>query len=79
MHRLKDSAPERRERTDKDVQYSFVIIIIRDLDGWFVADVPELRGCHTQARTLRELWPRVREVVELCLADEAGEVTKIEA
>ena len=50
--------------------FHFPVIIEQDEDGWFVATVPSLRGCHTQARTLAELDERVREAVALCL--EAG-------
>jgi len=32
-----------------------------------VASVPELRGCHTQARSLDKLMERIREAIELCL------------
>jgi predicted RNase H-like HicB family nuclease len=45
----------------------FSVIIERDADGYFVASVPALRGCHTQATSLDELMARVREAVELCL------------
>jgi predicted RNase H-like HicB family nuclease len=46
----------------------FTVVIERDEDGYYVATVPALRGCHTQARNLDTLMKRVREVVELCLA-----------
>lgn len=36
------------------------VIIERDAEGYHVASVPELRGCHT-------LMKRVREAIELCL------------
>jgi predicted RNase H-like HicB family nuclease len=45
----------------------FSVIIERDADGYYVASVPGLRGCHTQATSLDELMARVREAVELCL------------
>jgi predicted RNase H-like HicB family nuclease len=45
----------------------FNIIIEQDEDGFFVASVPELRGCHTQAKSLDILMKRIREAVELCL------------
>jgi predicted RNase H-like HicB family nuclease len=52
----------------------FSVIIEKDEDGWFVASVPELIGCHTQARSLDKLLSRVREAIELCLEvdDSAG-------
>lgn len=48
----------------------FTVIIERDAEGWYVADVPELPGCHTQAKSLDELNERIREVIALCLEDE---------
>lgn len=45
----------------------FSILIEEDEDGMLVASVPELRGCHTQARSLDELMIRIREAIELCL------------
>ena len=45
----------------------FNVVIERDSDGFYVASVPELRGCHTQAKSLDTLMKRVREAIELCL------------
>lgn len=45
----------------------FKILIERDEDGYFVATVPALPGCVTQAKTLPELTERVREAIKLCL------------
>ncbi len=45
----------------------FNVIIERDSDGYYVASVPELSGCHTQAKSLDELIERVREAIQLCL------------
>ena len=45
----------------------FNIVIEQDEDGIFVASVPELRGCHTQAKSLDVLMKRIREAIELCL------------
>ncbi len=39
----------------------------------FVATVPELQGCHTQAKSLDVLMKRVREAIELCLEVEKEE------
>jgi predicted RNase H-like HicB family nuclease len=45
----------------------FNVVIERDSDGYFVASVPALRGCHTQAKSLDVLMKRVKEAIELCL------------
>lgn len=45
----------------------FNVIIELDSEGYYVASVPELRGCHTQAKSLDELMERIKEAVHLCL------------
>jgi predicted RNase H-like HicB family nuclease len=45
----------------------FNVVIEQDTDGYFIASVPELRGCHTQAKSLDTLMKRIREATELCL------------
>ena len=48
----------------------FSVVVERDEDGYYIASVPELPGCHTQARTLDELTSRVKESIELYLETE---------
>jgi len=45
----------------------FDVVVEKDADGWFVASVPALPGCHTQAKSLDVLAKRIREAIELCL------------
>ena len=45
----------------------FDVVIERDKEGYYVASVPQLSGCHTQARSLDEVTQRIREAIELCL------------
>ena len=47
----------------------FHVVIEQDEEGFFVASVPELPGCHTQAKSLDKLMSRIREAIELCLED----------
>ena len=49
----------------------FDVVIERDEEGYYVASVPQLPGCHTQAKSLDEVMERIREAAELCL-DVAG-------
>ena len=39
----------------------FNVIIEKDEDGYYVASVPALKGCHTQAKSLDELMERIKE------------------
>jgi predicted RNase H-like HicB family nuclease len=57
---------------------NFTAVIERDEDGYFVATVPRLRGCHTQAKNLDTLMKRVREVIELCLGSESSGAGSLE-
>lgn len=56
----------------------FSVIIEKDEDGYYVASVPELPGCYTQARTLDELMERIKEAVELYLEVEGPVIEKRE-
>jgi predicted RNase H-like HicB family nuclease len=51
------------------MQRDFTVIVERDEEGYYVASVPALAGCHTQARSLDELVERVREAIAVCLED----------
>ena len=50
----------------------FNVIIERDGSGYYVASVPELHGCHTQAKSLDKLMQRVREAIDLCMEIQSG-------
>jgi len=49
---------------------TLTVLIEQDTDGYYVATVPALKSCYTQAKTLEELYPRIKEVIELCLEEE---------
>lgn len=46
---------------------TFNVVIERDEEGFYVASVPELHGCHTQAKSLDVSMERIDEAIELCL------------
>jgi predicted RNase H-like HicB family nuclease len=56
----------------------FTVLIEQDEEGYLVATVPALRGCHTQAKSLDTLMKRVREVIALCLQDTNNHVGPLE-
>lgn len=56
----------------------FNVVIERDSEGYYVASVPALHGCHTQAKSLDELMERVREAIELCLEVEGDEAESLD-
>ncbi len=43
------------------------VVVERDYAGYFVASVPALPGCDTQAKSLDDLMVRIREANELCI------------
>jgi predicted RNase H-like HicB family nuclease len=49
------------------MKHEFNVIIERDADGYYVGTVPQLKGCHSQAKSMDELMVRIAEAIELCL------------
>lgn len=47
--------------------YTFPVIVEQDEDGLYIGIVPDLKGCHTQAKSLGELNKRLKEAISLCL------------
>ncbi len=50
----------------------YYVMIERDEDGYLVGEVPSLRGCYSQGKTIDELMVNMRDVILLCL-EEIGE------
>ncbi|NCN58707.1 HicB family protein [Candidatus Roizmanbacteria bacterium CG22_combo_CG10-13_8_21_14_all_38_20] len=46
---------------------NFKVVIEQDENGYFVADVPSIPGCHSQGESYKEAIDNVREAIELCL------------
>ncbi|MCP9776145.1 type II toxin-antitoxin system HicB family antitoxin [Cyanobium sp. WAJ14-Wanaka] len=56
----------------------FDVVVEKDSDGFLVASVPALSGCHTQARSLDEMMERIKEAIELCLEVQEGDVEQLD-
>jgi uncharacterized protein YuzE len=54
----------------KELSENLYMKIERDTDGFFVSEIPELKGCHTQAKNLIDLIKRTRVAVLLYLSEE---------
>jgi predicted RNase H-like HicB family nuclease len=48
----------------------FGVLVEKDEDGYYVASVPMLPGCHTQARSMDHLLERIKEAIEAYLEAE---------
>ncbi len=47
----------------------FQVIIEQDEDGYYVTDVPALRGRHAQGRTFEEAMEIIRDVIAMCVRE----------
>ncbi len=67
-------------RKIKTTTYQFPVIIEKDEAGFFVADCPDLAGCHTQGRTIEEAIANIRDAIKLhlrILKEDRQEVPKL--
>ena len=48
--------------------------LLFDIRRGFWAEVPAIKGCHTQGDTWDELLPNIYEAIEACLAVDAEEI-----
>ena len=51
------------------MNHSFTVLIEQGEDGAYVATVPALKSCYTQADSIPELLEKVHEAIELCLEE----------
>lgn len=56
----------------------FNVVVERDSEGFFVATVPALPGCHTQAQSLDQLMERVQEAIALYLEVEGDAARELD-
>jgi predicted RNase H-like HicB family nuclease len=56
----------------------FDVVVEKDSEGFFVASVSALSGCHTQARSLDELMERIKEAIELCIEVQEDDIEELD-
>lgn len=49
------------------MEKKFKILVEKGLDGYFIAEVPELPGCYSQGKTVKELMGNIKEAIEVYL------------
>ena len=50
----------------------FYVVIEKDEDGFFVGEVPQLKACYDQGKTIDELMANMRDVIALALEEEGS-------
>lgn len=78
MHQRHDDYVRYNYIGAKSMDRQFDVVIERDSDGFYVASVPTLPGCHTQAKSLDELMERIKEAIELYLELEGDESASLD-
>jgi predicted RNase H-like HicB family nuclease len=53
----------------------FYVVIERDEDGMYIGEVPQLKACYSQGKTIDELMKNIKEVIEMCLEELEEELT----
>ena len=48
----------------------FTVLIEKDENGTYVAEVPDLKGCYTQGDSVEDVMKNIREVIEMCLEEQ---------
>ena len=54
-------------------KHDFYVVIEKDEDGYFVGEVPQLRACYSQGKTIDELMENIKEVIALCVEEQQEE------
>jgi predicted RNase H-like HicB family nuclease len=59
------------------MSHEFYVVIEKDEDGFFVGEVPQLKACYSQGKTIDELMANMKDVIALAL-EEQGDVEPAE-
>src|SRR5215212_9998810 len=58
-----------RKAVAEEIMSIYYVVYKRDKAGYWVASVRNVRGCHTQGRTVDEARRRIREALALFVTD----------
>jgi predicted RNase H-like HicB family nuclease len=56
----------------------FNVVVERDSEGYYVASVPAIPGCHTQAKSLDELMSRIGEAIAVNIEVKGEDIESLE-
>jgi len=48
----------------------FTVLIEKDENGTYIAEVPDLKGCYTQGDSVEEVMKNIKEVIGMCLEEQ---------
>ena len=68
----------RTGKKEQAMQKEFYVVIEKDEDGFFVGEVPALKGCYAQGRNVEDLMRNIRDVIGMCLENETDPVIQNE-
>jgi predicted RNase H-like HicB family nuclease len=54
------------------MSHEFYVVIEKDDDGFFVGEVPQLKACYSQGKTIDELMANMKEVIALALEEQGS-------
>ena len=57
-------------KTAEKQTYHLPILIEQDEDGIYIVTCPSFKGCHSYGKTVDEAMANIKEVIEMCLAEE---------
>ncbi|MGK7881394.1 MAG: type II toxin-antitoxin system HicB family antitoxin [Crocosphaera sp.] len=57
-------------RTNMTSKREFYMIVEQDEDGMFIGEIPQLKACYSQGKTIDELVANIKEVIAMCLEEE---------
>ena len=51
----------------------YYVVVLKDEDGFFFGEVPQIKACYSQGHSLQELLENMKEVICLNLRDDEAD------